>query len=355
MSSYSDYPINSRRWILMRLLIPPMILIIGDIFGFLLMPDLLMEYYAGRDFWSVYLSDFAGAVPGFILLSEANLHSYILLDRVLPWEEHPALRLLAQIGIGLVIAFCIVSVFFWVMMDAINEKVLRMAMFGTVVQALALTGIFIGIFFFHRLKTSMLETERLKQAHLEAQNEALRQQIDPHFLFNSLNTLTSIIEEDRTLATEFVQRLARVYRYVLQAKEDDLASLQAEIDFVRDYAFALNQRFGDNFHLVINIPPRWLASRIPPLTLQILVENAVKHNVISRDQPLTVSISVDDRPQLVVWNNLQKKNVASSGTHVGLNNIIARYSLLSDGIVDIDERDGEFTVRLPLINGESSS
>jgi two-component system LytT family sensor kinase len=205
------------------------------------------------------------------------------------------------------------------------------------------------IFFFQKMKSSWLEAEQLKRETSAAQDHALRQQTDPHFLFNSLNTLTSLIMEDSELAVQYVGRLSNVYRYVLQSKDKSVVPLSEELAFVRDFAFGFSLRFGDSFLFSIDISEQYLNSDIPPLTLQILVDNCLKHNIVSKEKPLRVSLSVSKDGYLVVENNLQRKLADSAQTQIGLKNIIARYQLLTTEIIRITEGDTAFTVRLPLL------
>ena len=151
------------------------------------------------------------------------------------------------------------------------------------------------------------------------------------------------------IVVDFVRRLSHVYRHVLQSKQHDLVSLGTEIDIVRDYAFAFEKRFGTNFHLVIDLPEEMLSGQIPPLTLQILVENAVKHNIITDEHPLSIRIERDGESHIVVRNAIHRKTNTSSPTHIGLQNILDRYRYVAQGIVEVTERNGDFTVRLPVI------
>ncbi len=198
----------------------------------------------------------------------------------------------------------------------------------------------------------------LKKESAESQYEALKSQINPHFLFNSFNTLITIIEENPTLAVEYVETLSDFYRSILQYREKDLIPLQEELDLVKDYVFLLKKRYGDNFELKVtcegqNRETAWL----PPFALQMLVENAVKHNIIGRGKRLTVTISISqDETYLVVANNLQRKMNAEKSTGFGLQSIARRYELLSDHKMIIEETEDAFRVRIPLIkNGKNEN
>lgn len=221
--------------------------------------------------------------------------------------------------------------------------------FVVLIFVLLVSGIYEGNFYFARWRVSVKEAEQLKKANLQSQFESLKNQVSPHFLFNSLNTLSSLIEENPEQAVRFVNQLSRVYRYLLQSNEKELTTVKEELDFLQAYFFLLETRFGEGLKLETSLPEQYLQSLIPPLTLQILVENAVKHNVVSVSKPLHIRIFSCNEDQICVSNNLQKKtlNVASNG--MGLANIAAKYRLLNKTGLDIGESGNRFQVSLPLI------
>lgn len=204
-------------------------------------------------------------------------------------------------------------------------------------------------YFFSRWKESLIEAEQLKIQHIRSQFEVLKNQVSPHFLFNSLNTLISIIPEHPDLAIEFTEKLSKVYRYILQNKDKELVELESELAFTKSYIFLLKIRFGENLKVNYKIKDEYKSHFVAPLTLQMLVENAIKHNVISKAKPLTIDIYVENGDSIVVRNNLQIKNVVKQSTKVGLENIIKRYKYLSNQAVDVISTAGNFIVSLPLI------
>lgn len=214
--------------------------------------------------------------------------------------------------------------------------------------ALALSGLYVGMTLFQRWKQTMLQAEEFKRSSLIAQNEALKQQIDPHFLFNSLNTLTALIEKEPRVAVDFVQQLSGVYRYVLHSREREAVELASEIEFVQSYCFLLQMRFGENLRVRFDVPPDVQMARVPPLAVQLCVENAVKHNVVSRRNPLEILISTTSNT-ITVRNTLQRKYQAETSMHTGLQNIRHRYRLLTEQAVEIQETEHEFLVHLPLL------
>lgn len=213
---------------------------------------------------------------------------------------------------------------------------------------LTVVAIYESIYFMNELKKSVEEKEMLKRESLKAQLNALKTQVNPHFLFNNLNTLSSIIPEDPKKAVEFVQQLSKVYRHILEVQDEQSIPLKEELDVMKAYAFLLQTRFGDNLDITINVPEEKLKKRIVPLSLQILMENAIKHNIVSSEKPLKVDVSAVNG-RLVVSNNLQKKNQLFESTGIGLDNIRNRCKLLGNGQVEVTENGTNFTVSIPLI------
>ncbi len=201
---------------------------------------------------------------------------------------------------------------------------------------------------FNRIRVSQLEAEQLKKAQLQTQFNSLKEQVNPHFLFNSLNTLSALISTNPDRAEEFVDEMSQVYRYLLRSNEEQLTTLQNEIDFIESYNMLLKTRFDSGFQPEIRIEENMKEWLLPPMTLQLLIENAVKHNIVDPDRPLVVQLYTQDE-KLVVSNNLQKKNKAVVSSKVGLSNIISKYKLLNYPDVEIKETVDEFMVVLPLI------
>ena len=208
--------------------------------------------------------------------------------------------------------------------------------------------IYESIFFMHQLRHSVEETERLKRESLAAQLNALKTQVNPHFLFNNLNTLSSLIPENPKHAEDFVMQLSKVYRHILEVRDEKSIPLKDELDVLRAYSFLLQTRFGNNLEVNINVPDEKLKKRIVPLSLQLLMENAIKHNIVSVEKPLKINVYADNG-SLVVSNNLQKKNQLNESTGIGLDNIRNRFSLLGNDQVLVKESENNFTVSIPLI------
>ncbi len=216
--------------------------------------------------------------------------------------------------------------------------------------------------FFYSWREAVTSEESLKREKLALQYESLKNQVNPHFLFNSLNTLSGLIDKDAGKATRFVRQLSDIYRYVLEQKNRELVSLETEMQFVNNYISLMKIRFGEN--LIVNIDTQDENNlKVIPLSVQMLVENAIKHNIISMDKPLIINIKTEESAYLTVENNLQKKssilqeNSGEWEKH-GLMNIKSRYEYLSHNKFEVngsisepfpEELNGSFVVKVPLI------
>lgn len=193
--------------------------------------------------------------------------------------------------------------------------------------------------------------EELKRENLLAKYEALKNQVNPHFLFNSLNTLSGVVEQKPELATNFIKKLSDIYRYVLEHRDKEVIALDSEMKFVDDYIYLSKIRFGKALMFDSNLQAN-NNIQIAPLGLQMLVENAIKHNVISDELPLKIEISIEN-DFIMVKNNIQKKKtIVSDNKPLGLDNLKKRYAYLSDTPIEIIKSDSEFIVKLPIIETE---
>jgi two-component system LytT family sensor kinase len=200
-----------------------------------------------------------------------------------------------------------------------------------------------------RLEQVHLQAERLEREKIQSQLSALKNQLSPHFLFNSLSILTSLIEKDPEKSVIYVGRLSKSYRFILEQSGFESIKLKKELDFIEIYTYLLQARFGEKLKVCIDVPLTIQEKhRIAPLTLQLLIENAVKHNQMSQDQPLCISITVLGM-FLEISNPIHLRRFHEPSTGLGLTNIINRYRLLSDAKVAITQNDGRFTVKIPLL------
>jgi two-component system LytT family sensor kinase len=218
-------------------------------------------------------------------------------------------------------------------------------------RGLLVSGLFYFIsYYLHVLaekQKTNLEIEHLKQAQLAANLSSLKEQLSPHFLFNTLNTLSSLSQEK--IVKDYVAELANVYRYVLQYKELDAATLKQELAFIESYLYIIKTRLENAIDVNIDVDKNALSSRIPPLTLQLLIENAIKHNIASSGRQLKIEIKSTDGNFLFVSNNFQPKTSVQVSTGMGLSNVMQRYRLLFDKEVTIEKTDNFFTIKLPIV------
>lgn len=212
---------------------------------------------------------------------------------------------------------------------------------------------FHAIYFYKALQEKKVKEQKVIAGTASAKFDALKNQLDPHFLFNSLNVLTSLIEEDPDQAQKFTTSLSKVYRYVLEQKNKDLVSVDEELQFARTYVRLLKMRFEDS--IIFDIPETGNdpEAKIVPLSLQLLLENAVKHNVVTASKPLHIRVYEKDN-KLVVSNNLQEKQVVKKSSGVGLRNIQQRYGILTDREVNIQKSASDFSVSLPMLTKQVS-
>lgn len=218
---------------------------------------------------------------------------------------------------------------------------------------LTIISVFHIIFFYNRYQKNKLKEQKVIAGTASAKFDALKNQLDPHFLFNSLNVLTSLIEENPKNAQKFTTSLSKVYRYVLEQKNKDLVTVDEELDFARTYMSLLKMRFEDS--IVFEIPDRATNpdSKVVPLSLQLLLENAVKHNMVTSSKPLHIKI-YESGGMLVVENNLQPKQIVKKSSGVGLENIKQRYKLLSNKKVSIHQEAKRFAVAIPMLTKQVS-
>ena len=219
---------------------------------------------------------------------------------------------------------------------------------AALVSLAVIMGIYESAYFFNRWKMAMMEKERLEKEGVISQLASLKHQVNPHFLFNSLNTLVYLIPTDQQRAVRFVEQMSKVYRYILEIRNKNTVTIQEEVDFLQSYVFLLKERFGENLQVTIDVPSSYLTDDIVPLSCQILFENAIKHNVISAQYPLKIDLRVDN-DKLVVSNNLQKKHQVVDSTGFGLENIRSRYELLCGRGIDVLATVSNFIVALPIL------
>jgi two-component system LytT family sensor kinase len=223
------------------------------------------------------------------------------------------------------------------------------------VAVIILTCLYEGNYYLIRWKEIKINKEEIKKAGMQSQLQSLKSQINPHFLFNSLNTLSALITDEPKRAEQFVDEMAKVYRYLLQTNQHELTTLDRELIFIKSYYHLLKTRYDRGVELIIEVDQSDLNRKIPPLTLQLLVENAVKHNAILESNPLCIKISSIGNQLLEVRNNILTKSTPVKSNKLGLANIFARYSLLAETQPVVDMGQDHFSIQLPLLNEKSKN
>ena len=232
-----------------------------------------------------------------------------------------------------------------------NEK-FRYYQFGLWVT-LTIVIIFHVIYFYNRYQQNRIKEQKVIAGTASAKFDALKNQLDPHFLFNSLNVLTSLIEENPQNAQKFTTSLSKVYRYVLEQKNKELVTVDEELQFAKTYMSLLKMRFEDSIVFTMLEKASNPEAKVVPLSLQLLLENAVKHNMVTSGKPLHIKI-YEDQGDLIVENNLQPKQIMKKGTGVGLSNIMQRYGLLTNKKVNINKEANRFAVAIPMLTKKIS-
>lgn len=289
-----------------------------------------------------------------LALWKGNEYLVVFLDvQGIHWNDHPVKRFIYAFILTIAYVFLavliILHLFFYVFGDWTLSQLWGMIDFGDFVMPLAIT-LAISTFmhgrgFLIEWRNAAVAMEQLKSETLKTQYESLKNQVNPHFLFNSLNVLSELVYEDQAKAVDFIRMMSNVYRYVLENKDQELVPLREELRFLNSYAYLQKIRFGDNLQLEIDEQKG--EGMVPPLALQMLLENAIKHNVISDTKPLKVTVRID-RNQIIVRNKKQEK-LSKDSTGIGLDNLRARYGYLTERPVRVQESDANFEVIIPLL------
>ncbi len=298
------------------------------------------------------LSGLLGVVLGYVAhFSNARINAF------LPWQKQPGFRLLMGVlfhfGFGALLVFG--ALWTYGKLQAVPSLFSEdpndvLAKIGIL---LCCTAVLYNIFYFaihsyHQYAKGQVLELQLERKRTQLQLSALKSQLSPHFLFNSMNILSSLFHKDIGMAESFIRSLGDSYQYVLNKYDDPLVTVGEELTFVEAYFFLIRTRFGDGLTLDVQLPSWVLQTRMPPLTLQMLVENAVKHNVVGPDQALEIRLGTPRPGALSVTNNKTMKRPNIDSLEIGLRNIGARYELLARKSIEvIDTQD--FTVHLPLI------
>lgn len=292
-----------------------------------------------------------------LTLTALNGYFSNALESKFDWKENPKKRLIIGASGSVLLTMVGLAVLRFVTLVIILGKPIESFLndpnaksyytFGLVIT-LIISLVFHAIFFYKALTEKKVNEQQIVAKTETAKYESLKSQIDPHFLFNSLNVLTSLIGENPKSAEKFTTKLSKVYRYVLEQKNKDLIELDEELHFAKTYMELLKMRFENGVTFEILEKSSDPEYKILPLSLQLLLENTIKHNVVSEENPLKVTIT-EENGYLVVSNNFSPKTIMENGTKVGLRNIIDRYHLITLKKVLIEKTAENFIVKLPLL------
>ena len=302
--------------------------------------------------------DFFSSIFITILVWEGNLRLDDWLNKKFPWVGKPGKRigieLLFSMIYSAVVIYCSMlffNQFVCALPVASKEAFMSTAVIIGMMVSIILLSVEIGAQFFSNWKTSLIEIEHHKTEVVQAQLQNLKNQINPHFLFNNMSVLSSLVYKDQDKAVDFINQLSKVYRYLLDNKDRELVTLEDELTFIRSYTYLLQIRFDTNIKFDIQIENNVLQKLVPPMAIQILVENAIKHNEISQELPLTVSIK-NEGDVLEVTNNLQLRTNTEPSSKTGLKNIKDRYHYFTDKPVEVLESANSFVVKIPLLHSK---
>lgn len=292
-----------------------------------------------------------------ILLWRANRLIWIYLDKKFPWGTYGRKRFFIHLLLGYLLSVGIINTCYFILRFAItssppsSEQILTMNVFGLLLF-IPIFSMYFSLQFLNYWRKSETEMEHFQKESVRSELKNLKNHLDPHFLFNNLNILSALIDRGPERSKQFLGRFAQVYRKMLQSSSEDLVTLEEEISFIDSYIYLLDTRFGDAISFEMNISESSKSRMLPPLTLQMLVENAVKHNVASDDKPLVVEIN-SDTEQVEIRNNVNLKiGMESESSGTGLNNIRDRITYFSNQSVVVNETKEIFSVTVPLIEIE---
>lgn len=279
-------------------------------------------------------------------------------EKRLPWLQFGKRRLFAHLSLGITYSLIVINVAYLLFKLVLTTEpptsgqIIVTNAYGLVMFIPAFC-VYFSLHFLRHWQESELETEKFKKETLKSQFDNLKNHLDPHFLFNNLNILSALIDKDKEESKLFLDKFADVYRALLKTKDEDLINLQDELDFINAYIYLIKTRFEENVIFNISIEKSELLKMIPPLTIQLLVENAIKHNIISEKKPLKVSITAI-KDEIEVCNSLyERPDELTDATKSGLDNIRRRYAYFTDKIVEVTKTENEFRVTIPLIEVEA--
>ncbi|TDE16848.1 sensor histidine kinase [Dyadobacter psychrotolerans] len=303
--------------------------------------------------WQSFLISFFISVA--LSYGSSRLEHYF--NKKLPWIHYPAKRLILQTLCYMIYSFCASYVLIVLFVLYIRQSyTIATLPWNELISdtqmpmkwALLISAILISRSFLIEWRKAAIEAEQLKTERYAQQYQSLKDQLNPHFLFNSLNVLSNLVYDNADTAAKFIRQLSKIYRYVLDVQQEELVSLERELEFAENYLALQKIRFEEGLQYSISVEKNE-SGFLPPLSLQLLLENAIKHNVASMANPLRIEIALEGNA-VVVKNNLQiKSSLPEESAGVGLSNIRKRYELLSNENMKVEDENGSFVVRLPIL------
>jgi two-component system, LytTR family, sensor kinase len=308
----------------------------------------------------IHFYDFLVSIFITIIVWEGNLRIDHWLNQKYPWITSPAKRIIIHLVLS--VGYSAISIFLAAFLFNCfsNElsfsgkdfvRVTLIILGVLVLMSILLLTIEISTQFFRHWKNSLVEIEKYRAESLQAQLQNLKNQINPHFLFNNLSVLSSLVYKDQDKAVEFINQLSKVYRYLLDNQNSELVTVEQELLFLRSYIFLLHIRFDNSLIIKTDIKKEDQLRLIPPIALQILIENAIKHNETSSEFPLLISILSKDE-KLIVENDLRLRSQHEPGSQTGLQNIRDRYKFFTPNTVEVIQNTKSFIVKIPLLSSK---
>lgn len=290
-----------------------------------------------------------------LLLWFGNRFLTTRLDSLLPWSKWGNYRFFIHLLLGLIYLLLLINVTYWSIKTTLTdqppnaEQLIVTNVWGIIIFV-PVFSIYFSLHFLRHWRSSELAVEKFQKENMRSQLDSLKNHLDPHFLFNNLNILSSLVDRDKTASKEFIRRFAEVYRSILRSKSDDLIPIDEEMKMIDSYIYLIKMRFEENIQFRVTVDPGSSGKLIPPLTLQMLVENAIKHNIITEKQPLVIDIRQSGPDMLIVSNTLNKAQHDGTGMEkTGLANIARRYAHFTAQEVKVVETDTKFEVHIPLL------
>ncbi len=327
-----------------------------DIIITLFFSSFITFFFAGRYLFTNFETTYKNILFGFFIaysLWKGNQLIGWISDKLFPWEEKPKHALIVSLSSSIIYTLIIIVlvhivyyrlVFNIDISENINRWITQIVI--TFLISLLITVIYYLLYFFKWWRLSVVNEEKLKQEAVQLRYDALKSQVNPHFLFNSFSVLSSLVDTDTAKAKDFIQQFSNIYRYVLEQREQEVVSLEDELNFIKSYINLHQIRHGNNLNVSVEIADN--SGYIIPLSIQILLENCFKHNIISEEMPLNVKVWREG-DYITVQNNLQKRKTIHDSGGIGLETIFKRYEFLSEKTIQIENDDVHFLVRVPII------